>query len=155
MNSKLKILTQKEKEELVAQLKKQFGIKEFNGIISMRGRERLFLFQGALAKKQIRELESTLPLERVGIYFGKEINGELRLSIEGAQILKDQITKNIFELNDKQLESWMRGNELNVESGMKGFVVIKYKSDFLGCGKASAEKITNFVPKNRRVREKS
>lgn len=36
-----------------------------------------------------------------------------------------------------------------------GFVVIKFKDDFLGCGKSSAEKITNFIPKSRRLKEKS
>ena len=49
----------------------------------------------------------------------------------------------------------MKGNELNIKSNLKGFVVIRYKDDFLGCGKASAEKITNFVPKERRLKEKN
>ncbi len=39
----------------------------------------------------------------------------------------------------------------------KGFVVIKnsLKGDFLGTGKASAQKITNFIPKGRRLKERS
>lgn len=151
----LKIFTQKEKAKLVAQLKKQFGITELKGIISMRGRERLFLFQGNLDEKQIHELEKTLPVERVGIYFGKDINGQIRLSIEGVQLLKNQITKNIFEINNEKAELWMKGNELNVKSGLQGFVIIKYNEDFLGTGKASEEKITNFIPKNRRLKERS
>jgi NOL1/NOP2/fmu family ribosome biogenesis protein len=31
----------------------------------------------------------------------------------------------------------MKGRELNIKTGKKGFVVIKYKNDFLGTGKAS------------------
>lgn len=152
----LKILTEKEKAEIVAQLKKQFGIKNIDGIFTMRGAERIFLFTGSFTEKQIRELESTIPVERVGIYFGKDIGGQIRLSVEGAQFLKNQITKNIFKIpDDKTLELWMKGNELNIKSEMNGFVIMKYKNDFLGCGKASAEKITNFIPKNRRLRERN
>ncbi len=150
----LKIFTSKEKEKLVEQLSKQFGIKKVDGMISMRGRERLFLFQGILNEKQIHEIESTIPIERVGIYFGKDINGQIRLSIEGVHILKNQITKNIFELNEEQLDLWMKGNELNIKSGKNGFLIMKYKDNFLGTGKASEEKITNFIPKNRRLKER-
>ena len=107
-------------------------------------------------EKEIRELESTVFIERVGIYFAKiEENGEMRLSIEGTQILGEQIRKNIFILNEEQLEKWMTGSELNIKSGMKGFVIIKYKDEFLGTGKASEEKISNFIPKNRRLKKKS
>ena len=33
-----------------------------------------------------------------------------------------------------------------------GFLAMKQKDDFLGTGKASAEKIGNFIPKNRRLK---
>ena len=149
----LKIYSQKEKQNIVEKLKKQFGIKNVDGIISMRGQERLFLFQGELTQRQIQDLERTIPIERVGIYFGKIIHDEIRLSIEGTHILKNQITKNIFELDKEQTELWMRGNELEIQTGKRGFVIIKYKDDFLGCGKASELKITNFVPKSRRLKK--
>ena len=151
----LKILSKKEKEELATQLEKQFGIKNAEGIFLMRGQERIFLFQGSLTEKQIKELENVVPVERVGVYFGKNINGQIRLSIEGTQMLKNQITKNIFELDDKQLELWMKGQEILIETGKNDFLVMKYKDNFLGCGKASEKKITNFIPKNRRLREKN
>jgi len=151
----LKILTPKEKADLLKKLREQFGIQNIDGIFTKRGEERLFLFQGNFTQKQIQEIDQTLPIERVGVYFAKLQNNELRLSIEGAHLLKDQITKNIFELNDEQAELWMKGNELNTETGLRGFVVVKYKDNFLGCGKASENKLTNFVPKNRRLKEKN
>src|SRR3989344_2055857 len=151
----LKILSKKEKAELATQLEKQFGIKNAEGIFLMRGQERIFLFQGSLTEKQIKELENVVPVERVGVYFGKNINGQIRLSIEGTQMLKNQITKNIFELDKKQLELWMKGQEILIETGKNDFLVMKYKDNFLGTGKASEKKITNFIPKNRRLREKN
>ncbi len=155
-NSSLKIFSENEKQEILDKLNQQFGIKKVDGIISMRGQERLFLFQGNFDERKIRELESTISVERVGIYFGKIADDKIRLSIEGVQILKEQIAKNIFEIQtEEDLEKWMKGNELNIKTGKKDFLIIKYKDDFLGCGKASEEKITNFIPKNRRLKEKN
>jgi len=150
----IKILPQKEKKKITEMLKQQFGIKEIQGIILQRGAERLFLFQGDFTESQIGKLERFIPIERVGIYLGKIQNNEIRLSIDAVQLLKNQITKNIFELNKEQAEKWMQGNELNIETNKRGFIVIKYKDYFLGTGKASENKITNFIPKNRRLKEK-
>jgi len=110
--SYLKILTEKEKHEIVQKLNKRFGIKEIPGVITMHGKERLFLFQGDLNEKEIKELEQNVPIERAGIYFAKLIGNEVKLSIDGVQVLKDQITKNILEINEKQAQQWMMGREL-------------------------------------------
>ena len=154
--NKLKILNKNEKEEIIERLNKQFGIEKVEGIILKRGTERLFLYNGNLSAKQIEKLEKAVTIERVGVYFAKLIPGEnkIRLSIEGTQLLKNQIKKNIFELKDEQVEQWMKGQELNIRVEQQGFLVIKYKENFLGCGKASAEKISNFIPKSRRLKEK-
>ena len=62
--------------------------------------------------------------------------------------------KNIFELNKEQAEEWMKGRELGIKTGKRGFLVMKYKDDFLGTGKASEEKIGNFIPKSRRLKNR-
>tara|TARA_Y100000034_G_scaffold45400_1_gene55842 strand:+ start:20607 stop:21065 length:459 start_codon:yes stop_codon:yes gene_type:complete len=150
--NQLKILNKNEKQEIINKLNRQFEIKNIPGIILRRGEEKLFLFSGNFNEKQIKNLERTVPIERIGVYFAKIIKDEIRLSIEGTQILKNQINKNIFELNKEQIDLWMKGQELNIKTGEKGFLVMKYKNDFLGCGKASIEKITNFIPKSRRLK---
>ena len=152
-----KILNEREKKEIVEKLKEQFGINEIPGKIVMRGKERLFLYSGNLDEEEMEKLESLVFIERAGIYFAKieEPNEDIRLSIEGTQILKEQINKNIFEIPENLVDDWMKGRELNVQSGMKGFVVMKFGNEFLGCGKASENKIGNFIPKNRRLKERS
>lgn len=216
----LKILSQQEKQEILEKLNEQFGIKEMQGTILKFGEEKLFLFQGSLTEPQIKKLEQIIPIERVGIYFAKIQEGQIRLSIEGTYLLKNQITKNIFEINEEQAEQWMMGQEIllddinesnkkelinndetiskgfdelkkdeltndktisnsheknliikkksissevrqtlgwvgkkSVDKKPKGFAIIKFKDDFLGCGKASEHKITNFIPKNRRLKK--
>jgi NOL1/NOP2/fmu family ribosome biogenesis protein len=151
----LKILRKKEKEEVEKKLSEQFGIEEIPGVLAMRGKDRLFFFSGNFREKQIKVLEKCVFIERIGIYFAKIIGKDIRLSIEGVQILKNQITKNIFELDENQTEEWMKGRELPIKTGEHGFLIMKSKEDFLGTGKASEEKIGNFIPKNRRLKERS
>jgi NOL1/NOP2/fmu family ribosome biogenesis protein len=150
----LKILNQKEKKEIEEKLSEQFGIKNVPGIIAMRGKERIFFFSGSLNEKEIKALEEIVVIERLGVYFARLVEDSVKLSIEGTQILKDQIKKNIFELSESQAEEWMKGQDLQVKTGKRGFLAIKYKDDFLGCGKASQEKIGNFIPKSRRLKNR-
>jgi|SRR3989304_6655133 len=150
----IKILSEQEKRKIENQLHAQFGIKELPGKIVMRGEEKLFLFTGEADENEIRKIEQATAVEKVGVYFAKLINEEIKLTIEGTQLLKEQITKGIFQINDSQAEEWMMGRELNLKSGLKGFVVMKNNDDYLGCGKASQEKITNFIPKSRRLKNR-
>lgn len=149
----LQILSGKEKKEIERKLNIQFGIKEVPGLIVKRGEERLFLLSN-INKKDIREIEKVAFIERAGVYFAKIVRDHIRLSIEGTHALKDQISKNIYELDDKQIHEWMLGRELPIKTEKRGFLVIKHGDDFFGCGKASEEKIGNFIPKQRRLKNK-
>lgn len=150
----LKIFNEKEKKEVAEKLNEQFGIKNVPGIITMRGKERFFLFTGNLEKSEIEKLRYIIPIESVGVYFAKIQGVAIRLSIEGVQLLKGQITKNVFEINESQMQEWMSGNELPIKTGKHGFIIMKHKDDFLGTGKASEEKITNFISKSRRLKNR-
>ncbi len=150
----MKILNQKEKAEIEKKLHEQFGIDSVPGIIIMRGQERLFLFSGSFSEEEIKKLENCTFIERMGVYFAKIVGDDLRLSIEGTQILKEQISKNIFSLDSSQAEEWMKGHELPIKTGSRGFLIMTHGEDFLGTGKASDIKIGNFIPKNRRLRER-
>ena len=151
----LKILSPQEKKEVEKYLNEQFGISEIDGTIIQIGAERLFLFQGSLNEKQIKKLEELVQIERVGVYFAKYQDGKIRLSIEGTHLFENQIKKNIFEIPNEFVEPWMKGNELNIKTGKVGFLVMKHDEDLLGTGKSSEEKITNFIPKNRRLKERN
>jgi NOL1/NOP2/fmu family ribosome biogenesis protein len=152
----LKFFNKSEKEKLLGQLEEQFGITEIPWKIAHLGKERIVLFSGDLSEEEIYLIDDIARIEGVGIYFAKidENTGDIRLSIEGTQLLKEQITKNIFELNAEQAEQWMLGQELNIATGKRGFLIMKFGEDFLGTGKASENKIGNFVPKSRRLKYK-
>lgn len=152
--AELRILTTKEKHKVEDKLNEQFGIRKIPGILIRRGAERLFLFTGDLKNKAIHELEREIPIERLGVYFAKFVNEDVKLSIEGVQMMKDQITKNTFELDEEQTLRWMHGEDLQIKTGTYGFIILKHNNDFLGSGKASEEKIGNYVPKSRRLRQR-
>jgi NOL1/NOP2/fmu family ribosome biogenesis protein len=158
---KLHILNKNEKEKIESLLRQQFGSRvSIPGILVKRGAERIFIFQGDYTKKDIENLEEWTQIERVGLYFAKSFidrqgQEHIRLSIEGSQILGEQITENIFELDDKLVQNWMQGEDLQIKTGKKGFLAMKYKKEFLGTGKASEEKISNFIPKSRRLKSKT
>ncbi len=154
MKPYLRILNEHEKKQIREKLNEQFGVIEIPGILLKRGEDKIFLFQGEFDRKQLLELENNVPVERTGIYFAKEQNGEVRLSIEGVYILREQLTKSIFQLDEKQAEEWMLGQELPIATGRHNFLIMKHKDYFLGCGKASENKIGNFIPKNRRLKYK-
>lgn len=155
----IKILNKSEKRKIENKLGERFGIKKIPGFLAQFGKERLYIFTGNISPKEIIEISDATRIERIGVYFAKIVPGEedlIRLSIEGSQILQDQITKNVFELNDIQAQKWMEGKSLDIQLGeeRKGFLVMRHGSDFLGAGKASIKKIGNFIPKNRRLKPK-
>lgn len=151
----LKILNEKEKKVVENKLNEQFGIPWVSGKIIMRGKDKMFLFSGSFNKSQIKKLEKITLIERIGFYFAKidERTKDIRLSIEGSQTLGSEIKKNLFEINEEQTQEWMKGRELRIRTGRKGFLILKHKNDFLGTGKASEEKIGNFIPKSRRLKD--
>lgn len=151
----LHVFSEKEKEELLKKLEESYGITKAPGNFIRRGKERIFYFTGELSFSQIKTLEQLLSIERAGAYIAKETEeGHIRLSIEGTQLFKEQITKNMIELDAKQMEEWMMGRELLIPNKGPGFVVMMYAGEPLGTGKASKEKITNFIPKSRRLKDR-
>lgn len=150
----IKFFSQQEKKELLNHLKEQFGINEIPWTLARWGKERIIIIPESISKKEIESVDDAGRIENLGLYFAKEDIDGVRLSIEGSNLLKNQIMKNVFEMDEKQLEAWMLGQQLNVPIEKKGFLIMKYKDDFLGTGKASENRITNFVPKSRRLKNK-
>ena len=147
----VKFLKSPEKKEIEQQLNERFGIQELNFMLIETGREKIRGFSGSFTKEELIDLSESINIELLGTYLIKT-EGDLRLSFDALHLLQDQITKNIFEINDQQYELWMRGHDLMDVKTEKGTLVIKYKNDFIGCGKSNGEKISNYVPKERRLR---
>lgn len=153
-----KILSSREKRNLSALLKTQWAItvpKEMREQAWLQNnQDRIFLCTreiGALPLEQLR-------IDRLGIYIAKLHRGELRLSVEGSQLLGPLANKNIVKLDDSEAHLWLQGEPIEISAKAvkaaepRAFVLIKHNSDFLGCGKLADDKILNFVPKERRLK---
>jgi NOL1/NOP2/fmu family ribosome biogenesis protein len=149
----MKTIFSSEKKRIINQLKEQYGISKLPYLLLQFGKEKIRLYSGSLSYEELKTLDKNLKIETIGLYAINNRNEDLRLTIDGVQILKNQITKNILEIDDKQTQEWLEGNDLIIKSE-NSFKIIKNKNDFLGSGKSTGEKITNFIPKERRIKTK-
>ncbi len=142
----------KEKKEMQEKLNQQFGIKEIPFLLVKSGKEKLRAFSGSLSKDEISELANLARVENIGLYFAAIHEDGIRLSLDACHLLQNQISKNIIQLDDKQSLNWFKGNDLEFESKIKGFAILKHEDDIIGVGKASGNSIKNFLPKERRIK---
>jgi NOL1/NOP2/fmu family ribosome biogenesis protein len=139
-----------------------------NLLFLQTGVEKIKAFSGSMTNEEIMAFWRMFPIEGVGLYFGKvsvDRHGtkEARLSTDALHYFKDQIDKNILELDEAQTKEWFFGKDvvLNEEQkekykDVRNFVAVKFGEDFIGTGKISAQGfVSNFLPKERRVRESS
>ena len=151
---KMKSLSSSQKKKITKQLNEQFGISKLPYLLLKFGKEKLRAFSGNLSREELSQLDKDIRIENIGLYIAKEQNQELRLTMDGTQILKNQITKNILEIDNKQSEQWFKGNDLDIQTE-KGFKILKNNNNIIGSGKSTGERITNFVPKERRIKSNS
>ncbi len=149
---KFEIINRNEKNRIIENLNKQFGITSLPYLLIRQGREKIRAYSGNLSREELSIIGENINIDTLGIYLLKEESGEIRLSHDAASILQPQITKNIIELDISRAIEWLKGHDLNIKTEFRGMVALKYNHYLIGCGKSSGERITNFVPKERRIR---
>lgn len=147
----MQIIKSNEKKRILEQLNEQFGIKKIPHLLVRFGKEKIRAFSGSLSSDELRTLDKYLRVETVGVYIAKQHPDGIRLTIDGVGIFKDQVCKNVLEVDDNEAKEWFKGNDLIIELD-RGFKVLKNDGELIGCGKSTGEKITNFTPKERRVK---
>lgn len=141
----MRFLNSKEKKELFQQLEKQFGAQaELDCLYFENSQGKIFL----LSKDYASFDPKGLRVNNRGMYFAKREREGLRLTIEGAQLF--QAKKNVLDLDAKQAELWMLGEDIPFE-GNQGFVLLRCEKDILGCGMLKNNVLRNMVPKERRL----
>lgn len=145
---KLKILPKKKVKEILSLIKKQYDadIGLDYGFLKNE-KNRIFIINKDISKLNLEKIR----INSLGLYFAEIYNNQIRLSIEGSQIIGPKAKKNILEITDKQVKEWLKGEDLETDSPLEGFLLVKNKQDFLGTTKISNGKALNFVSKSRRV----
>jgi len=158
---KIQIIDRAKKKKFVAGVE-DLGMKKITQMLVKTGKERVRAFSGDLDSEAIYDIWRLLPIEGIGLYVGKEMvnrNGvrEIRLSLDGMHVWKDQLTERNVILSEEQEEEWFKGK--NIEFGEKlewdrGFVCVKSADgkDFIGTAKVGdgGKTLFGFLPKERR-----
>ena len=159
----LRVLERKDKKRFLELLKKQFGFEDiskrsFESLSNLFDKKLDYVFlinnknKVFIVNKEIADIElSKIRINSIGLYIAEFRNNEIRLSIDGSQIIGPKAKENVIDLNEKEAREWLKGNDLSIEAKTKGFVILKYNKDYLGCGKVKENRILNFVPKTRRL----
>ena len=145
---KLKILNSREKKPLLARIKEQWGCDFKTDLVwMMSAKNRIYLMTKDMENIDFKKVR----IDTMGSYFATINDTEIRISIEGSQSIGPIAKKNVVELSEEEATSWMEGNDIMKKTDCEGYIIIRSGNDFLGCGKATEDKILNFVPKNRRI----
>lgn len=151
----VKFMNSGERKRLFEQLAKQFDFDDSvlrNMLLFETGKEKIRGFSGTMTRDELVELSKIANVEIIGLYLFKQ-EGELRLGMDGSQIIGDFVQKNIIDLDLEQLNAWFRGEDLEVDETIgSGVYVLRYEDRVIGCGKSDGKKLVNFVPKERRIR---
>ena len=151
---KPEFLSKQERQKLLEELEKKFGIFGINYLFLKTGKEKIRAFSGSLSREELSALARAVNIELIGLYFAKQQgnNNEIRLSHDVISLLCDKINKSIIELTKEEAEKWLKGQDIEKKTE-KGIFVLKYDDDLIGIGKSSGDRIINFVPKERRIRD--
>ena len=153
----IRFIFKTEKKQIMKQLK-YYGIEKLPYLLISTGKEKIRAYSGELSTNEIIELNKNIGIELIGMYFMHNFNGETRLSMDAIHLLKEKITKNIIEINEKQAKEWFKGQDIILteedkekwKTESKGFKIIKFKDDLIATGKLIEDRIVNYMPKERR-----
>lgn len=156
----MQVYDQAKKKKLIEKIS-YLGIEKVPYLLIQTGKERIAAFSGSFSRQEISKISQLLSVEGVGLYFGKQTESGLRLSIDALHLLKEQIKKNIIEITEEQELDWFKGKQIELTSQqiekfsiLDCFVAVKSGEDIIGTGKLSQDKkfVANFLPKERRIK---
>ncbi|MFH1439085.1 MAG: hypothetical protein ABIG89_00845 [Candidatus Woesearchaeota archaeon] len=179
--TQLTFLNKKKTKEILSILDRQWGLKGLDKdygdlldyVFMTNTKDRIFIINRQISDINLEQLR----MDSMGLYFGKfkEADGsskknesrknkdkkkgkisrnEIRLTIEGSQIIGPLAAKNVIEISDGLMKLWIRGHDIEINRKEKEdnmYVIVKNNDDFVGCGRLSGSKIFNHIPKSRRV----
>ena len=99
--------------------------------------------------------ENLMMFERIGTKFGMiDKNDNLILHTQAAEILQNEIHKNIIELSgNDELKKYLDGGTIKKEFPFKGQAVVKFRNALLGTGGVSVDGLKSRYPRSKRTQE--
>ena len=157
-------LNSKEAKEIAKMINDQWDADfKFEDFVIKSLKDKIYIISRDLEQIEFKQYN----IEQFGLYIA-HINerNEIRLSIEGSQIIGPKAKKNVVDIG-KLSKLWMAGQDIPFKTSCIGDVIVKDGNDYLGSGKIMTkevivfdeegnskkemqQQILNFVPKTRR-----
>ncbi|HLC96113.1 MAG TPA: hypothetical protein VJH97_02225 [Candidatus Nanoarchaeia archaeon] len=145
---KLKILNKKELRTFFDILEKIFGYTgKLDFVFLLSEKNKVYLVNKEIEGINLQKLR----VNSYGMYIAEWREHEVRLSIEGSQLVGPFCSKNVLEVDTKTAREWLKGVDIDYNGELEGFVIIKNGDDHLGSGRVVPGKILNYVSKVRRL----
>ncbi len=137
-------------QELLRKIEERFGIRidtEAYHIFPKRKGEFW------ITSREVAEEELPFP-HRAGFKFAQVFSrGGFRLSTHAIQLFGRRATRNVVEVNERERELFIRGEDLPNRWEVKGGqVIVRYRGFPLGSAVASEDRLKNQVPTARRIK---
>ena len=152
----LRILNTREIREIISKLEEQYGCAlralQRDYAFLMDQKDKIYIISRDVDLIDFEKLR----INSMGLYFAELGKGnQLRLTMEGSQIVGPHAVKSVVELNKEQVKQYFQGQEVDIAIDVEGqpFVLMKYKNDFFGAAKYKDGKILNYLPKVHRTME--
>ncbi len=149
----LRILNTRQVKEILQKIEQQYGCEIKTELAFLEDdKYKIYLVNRDVAGIEFEKLR----INSMGLYFAEiSKGGEIRLTIEGSAIVGPLAKKNVVELSEEQLRLYFLGKDVPAELDIEGqpFVLLKYKTDFLGSVKYKEGKLLNYLPKVHRSEE--
>ncbi len=146
-------LTKREIKEIEEIIRKNYGANfKFKDIVFKTSKDKIWILSRMFKNIDI----SRVVINSAGLYFGRlKRNKKIKLSIEGAQLIGENATKNIVEVDEEEAKRFIQGLNIKrfkkVNAELNNFVLVKYKKDILGVGILRETHVENLLPKSRRI----
>jgi len=142
----LTILNTREVKKIKEALEEQFGAGVSDDAAwLLNEKQKLFIVRKDISRIDLKRMR----IDKYGLYFGELMKDGLRVSMEGAFLIKGK--KNIVELSDEEVKEYFEGVSLEKDLGKEGkYVLLKFAEKIIGCAKYKEGKILNYLPKIHR-----
>lgn len=140
-----KVLNSRERKKIWQQINNQFSSDISEDKAILQNKDKIYL-----VNEELHDLPD-IKVYYAGMYFCKVMNEGLRPTIEGAQLISKTAKSNFLDLDNSQINLWIKGYDLDDIKVEDGFYLIRNNNDVFGCGKIKSGKLFNYVPKGRRL----
>ncbi len=144
------LVSKRQREEILGDIESRFGI-------SKNVFEDFFLFKGTKGRIFIT---SKIPQESLGYYIQTlgqlfcRLDATVKPSTNMIQIFGKFATKNVLELKKEDAQKAISGFDFEIKNSecSDGYVILKYKNFFLGCGLLKNCQVKTMIPKAKRIK---